>query len=136
MLIRRVQRRLPSGDVRLRARDPLRPLEDFPESIQREVNRDTDVCSDEAVLIKGPKGVEAVEKSDDGEENQREPRGIWLEGGFEDQGVAVDALGLEGGVEADVGNGDGHPGEERGDGDEVLEPFEDDVGARGAGHVS
>ena len=42
---------------------------------------------------------------------------------------------MQGRVEADVGEGDGHPGEEGGDGGEVLEPGEDCGGARGAGHV-
>jgi len=38
-------------------------------------------------------------------------------------------------VELDVGDADGAPGEEAGDGGEVLEPFKDDVGAGGGGHV-
>ena len=43
--------------------------------------------------------------------------------------VAVYALGFEGGVEADVGEGDGYPGELVGDCGEVLEPGEDCAGA-------
>jgi hypothetical protein len=39
-------------------------------------------------------------------------------------------------VELDICNRDAHPGEEVGDGGQVLEPFEDNVGARGAGQVS
>ncbi len=38
-------------------------------------------------------------------------------------------------MEADVGDGDGHPGEEHGDCGQVLEPGEDVLGAGGAGHV-
>ena len=55
--------------------------------------------------------------------------------GFEDEFFgregAGDALGAEGGVEAQVGDGDGDPGEDLGDGGEVLEPGEDFCGAVG-----
>ena len=37
--------------------------------------------------------------------------------------------------EADVGDRDRHPGEEGGDGGEVLEPGEDGGGTGGGGHV-
>ena len=38
-------------------------------------------------------------------------------------------------MEADVSDGDGHPDEEIGDCDEILEPGEDGRGAGGGGHV-
>lgn len=135
MRIRRIQRRLSSVNIRLRARDPPRPLEDLPERIQHEVDGNPHVSGDETIHIKGPEDVEAVEDDDDGEEDEGEPCGVGLEGGPEDEGAAVDALGLEGGVEAEVGDRDGDPGEEGGDGAEVLEPCEDSGGARGARHV-
>lgn len=116
MRIRRIQRRLAGEDVRLVGRDPLGPLEDLPERVQGEVDGDADVRRDEAVDVERAEDVEAVEDGDDGEEDEREPGRVWLEGRTEAEGAAVDALGLEGGVEADVGNGDGHPREEGGDG--------------------
>lgn len=59
--------------------------------------------------------VKAVEEDDEGEVDERDPGGVGLEGGFEDERVAVDALGREGFVELDVGNLNGAPGEEGGD---------------------
>lgn len=55
--------------------------------------------------------------------------------GLEDERVAVDTLCLEGPVEAEVGDADGAPGEELGNGGEVLEPLEDDGGTLGDGEV-
>lgn len=133
--IRRIQRVLAGEDVGLLGTQPLGPLEDLPKGIEGEVDWDPHVRRDERIDVKGTEDVEAVEKGDHGEENEGEPRRVRLEGGAEDEGAAIHTLGLEGGVEFDVGDGDGHPGEEIGDGDEVLEPLEDDVGARGAGHV-
>ncbi len=135
MRIRRIQRRLAGKNIRLVRRDPLGPLEDLPERVQGEVDGDAHVRRDEAVDVEGAEDVEAVEDGDDGEEDEREPGRVRLEGGPEDEGAAVDALGLEGRVEADVGDGDGHPGEEGGDGHEVLEPLEGNRGAGGAGQV-
>lgn len=51
-------------------------------------------------------GVEAIEQGDCGEEEEREPGRIGLEGGMEDEGGAADVLGAEGVVESDVGDAD------------------------------
>lgn len=111
MRIRRIQCSLASEDIRLGRWDPLGPLEDLPEGIEAEVDGDADVCRDKTVDIEGPEDVEAVEQDDDGKEDEGEPGRVWLEGRSEDEGAAVDALGLERGVETNVGDGDGHPGE-------------------------
>ena len=82
--------------------------------------------------------MEPIEETDDTKKDEGEVRDIGLEGGSEGEGTTIDALGAQGGVEADVGDGDGHPGEEAGDGGEVLEPLEDVCGAGargGAGEV-
>ena len=135
----RVQRRLAGGDVRLGSRDPPGPLEDLPEQEQGEIDRYAHIGRDEIVQIKalGRAGedVEAVEQCDEREEDETEPCRVWLESRLEDEGVAVDTLCFERGVELDVGDGDGHPGEEVGDGGQVLEPGEDSGGAGRAGHV-
>ncbi|KAL8753502.1 MAG: hypothetical protein Q9184_005400 [Pyrenodesmia sp. 2 TL-2023] len=135
MRIRRVQRRLAGEDIRLRGWDPLRLLENFPERVQAEINWDAHIRRDEAIDVERVEDVEAVEDGDDGEEDEGEPGRVWLEGGAEGEGAAVDALGFEGGVEADVRDRDGHPGKEGGNGNEVLEPLENVGGAGGAGQV-
>lgn len=58
-----------------------------------------------------------------------------MPGGFEHERVAGYALRRKRAVELDVCQADGHPGEEAGDGGEVLEPGEDCGGAGGAGEV-
>ena len=126
-------------DVRLGSRDPFRPLEDFPEQEQCEIDRYAHIRRDEAVHIKflGRAGedVEAIEHCEQREKDEAEPCRVWLESRLEDETVAVDTLRFERGVELDVGDGDGHPGEEIGDGGQVLEPGEDGGGASRAGHV-
>lgn len=136
----RIQRRLAGGDVRLRSRNPPRPLEDFPKQEQGEIDRYAHIGRDEVVQIKtlGRAGedVETIEQRDEGEEDEAEPCRVWLESRLEDEGVAVDTLRFECGVELDVGDGDGHPGEKIGNRGQVLEPGEDGGGAGRAGHVS
>lgn len=135
MCIRRIQRRLAAENIRLSRINPLSPLEELPEHVQQEINRDPDVRRDEVVDVERPEDVEAIEQDDDAEEDQGGPGNIGLEGRAEDQSVAVDALGFEGFVELDVGDADADPGEEAGDSGEVLEPFEGNAGALGAGEV-
>lgn len=133
MRIRCIQRGLARRDIRLGGIHPLGPLEDLPEEVEQEVDGDADVVCDEVVDAEGLENVEADEEGDYGEEEEGEPGEVGLHRGFEDEGVAVDALGFEGLVELDVGDQDGHPGREVGKGDEVLEPDEDGRGAGGAG---
>lgn len=80
--------------------------------------------------------IKAIKQRDDREENEGKPRRVRLEAGFEYQFIARDVLSLQSGVEAYIGDADGHPGQELCDGDKILKPGEDFCGAGGAGHVS
>ena len=139
MRIRRIQCRLARLYIGFPAPDPSRPLDHLPHQKQRRENRHAHIRCDEIVQIErlrlARECVEPVQDHDHHEEEQREPGGVGLEGGFEDQGVTGDTLGAQGGVEADVGYRDGHPGEEGGDGCEILEPGEDGGCAGSGGHV-
>lgn len=131
----RIQRRFTGMNIRLVRPDEFRPLEDLPERVKGEVDRDAHVSGDEPMDVEGTEGVEAVEQGDHAEEAEGEPGRVGLKGRSEDEGAAIDPLGLERGVEADVGGRDAHPGYEGGDCDDVLEPFEDDLCAGCARHV-
>lgn len=133
--IRSIQRCLSSEQVRLCRLDEARPLEDFPEHKQHQIDRNPDVSGYEIIDGPGFEDVETVEEGDYGEEEESEVCGEGLEGRFENESVAVNALSFQSLVELDVCNRDAHPGEEVGDGGQVLEPFEDNVSARGAGQV-
>ena len=122
-------------DVCLRRVDPVRALEELPEDVQEEIDGDTDVRSDEVLVVPRGPDIEAVEENDDREEEEGKPREVWLEGRLKHEGIAVDSLGLERGVKFDVRDADAAPGEKTGDGGEILEPGEDNIGAAGAGHV-
>lgn len=122
-------------DIRLVRAHEFRPLEDLPERVQGEIDGDADVSGDEPMDVERTEGVEPVEKGNHAEEAEGEPGRVGLTGRSEDEGAAIDPLGFERGVEADVGGGDAHPGDESGDCDDVLEPFEDDLGAGCARHV-
>ena len=136
MLVRSVQRGLAGVQIRLRGFDNLGTLEDFPEEVEAEEDGDADVGGDKVVHVEGgAPAVEAVEDDNEGEVDESGIGGVWLPRRLEDQGVAVDALSFEGGVEADVGNADTGPGEETGDGGEALEPLEGHVGAGRAAQV-
>ncbi|EZF74120.1 hypothetical protein H105_04130, partial [Trichophyton soudanense CBS 452.61] len=125
---------LSGEDIRFGGRDPAGALENLPEDEEGEVEGDADVGGEEGLEAEGLEGVEAVEEDDDGEEDEGDPCEIGLEGRLEEEGVAVDALGLESGVEADVGDQHADPVEERGDGCQVLEPDEDLGRAGGGSH--
>lgn len=116
MCIRSIQRCLASENVRLGRLDEARPLEDFPEHIQYQIDWDSNVRGYEVVDGEGFEDVETVEKGDDGEEEEGEIRGKGLEGRLKNKSVAVDALSFQSLVELDVCNRDTHPGKEAGDG--------------------
>ena len=116
--------------------EPLGALEDLPGEVEDDEDGDADVIGDEVVDVEGgTEDVEAVEDDDEGEEDEGGPGGVGLEGRLEDQRVAVDALRLERLVELDVRDADRAPREERRDRRQVLEPGEDHVRPRRAGHV-
>lgn len=114
----------------------MRLLEQLPKHVQEEIDGDSNISGHEFLGAPRTKDVEAVEEDDDGEEDEGEPGGVGLEGGLEDESVAVDALCLEGFVELDVGDADADPAEEGGDCGQVLEPGEDYVGAAGGAEIS
>ena len=122
--ISHVQGCLAGEDVRLGGLDPPRTLKDLPERVEQEVDHDTDIGSGKVIDGEWREYVEAVEEDDDGEEDQRDPREVWLEMALEDQGVAVDALSLECTVELEICNADAAPREETGNRRQVLEPLE------------
>ena len=112
--LRRIQRRLPRQNIRLLTPHPPRPPPHLPKNIKRAIHHNPHITRKKPALIEFPrlarKSPKAVEKRNDGEIDQGEVCGIGLEWGFKDEGVARDALGAEGGVETDVGDGDGDPG--------------------------
>ena len=66
-------------DIGLHGPDEFRSLEDLPEGVEDEVDRDADIRGDEVVNGPGAEDVEAVEEDDDGEEDEREVSGVRLE---------------------------------------------------------
>lgn len=108
MRIRRIQRRLPRLNIRLLRPHPPRPLHHLPNEKEGREDRNAGIGRDEIIQLKGLGGarerVEAVEEGDEGEEGEGEVRRVGLKGGFEDEGVARDALRVQGAVELDVGD--------------------------------
>jgi len=104
-------------------------LEESPEKIQAEIDRDADIIGDESLIFKfGREGDESVEHNDDAEESEGRICEIRLERRLEDEGIPINALGLERSVEFDVCHRDGGPGEKSGDGGQILEPGKDGAG--------
>lgn len=133
----RIQRRLATPNVRLRGLDKRRAFEDAPEHVEGNVDGDSDVGGNE--VADGPVAAredgESVEEDDDDEVGERRVRRVWLPWAAEDHAVPVDALCDQRLAELDVGDQDADPGEEVGDGGQVLEPVEDVVCAGGDTHV-
>ena len=119
--------------------DPPCPLEKLPEKVEPAVHRYTNIGCNEVVAIKllclARQCVEAVEKDNDDEEAEGEPGAVRLEARLEDERVAVNALDAQSLMESDVCNRDGDPRQKCGDCCKILEPLEDGLGTRGAGHV-
>jgi len=132
-----VNRVLSGPNVRLASAHKARALEDLPEEVQHEEDGDVDVGREE--VGRGPVAIDedgkAIEDDDDTKVDEREPGRVWLPLGFEDEGVAVNVLRNQGIPEAQIGDANGHPCEELGNGDEVLEPQEDVVGTAGDAQV-
>ena len=137
--IRCIQCRLPSINIGFFGLDPPCPLEHLPEKIEHAIHRYTNVGCDEVVAIKllclARKCVEAIEKNNYDEEAKGEPGAVRLEARFEDERIAADALSTQSLMKSYVCNRNGNPGQECRDCCKVLEPLEDGLGTRGAGHV-
>ena len=139
MLIRCVQSRLPSLNVRFFGSHPPRPLEELPEHIQPNIYRYANIGRDEVVTVKffglAWKGVEAIEQDNYGEKGEGKPGSVRLEARFEDEGVAANALSAQRFMELYVRNGNRHPGQDPGNCRKILKPLENLLGAGRARHV-
>lgn len=116
-------------------RDNLGLLDKLVAKVQTKEDGDVNVRRDEglgAPVVVDEGGVAARQQQDD-EADQRGPGQVGLEGRLPGKLVARDALLLAAVVEAQVDGHDDGPGHDCGDGDEVLQPGEGDVGARGEG---
>jgi hypothetical protein len=71
-------------------------------------------------VVLASEDFKSIENDDHGEVEEGQPSGVWLEMAPEDEGIAVNTLRFERPVELDVGETDGTPCEERGDGGQVL----------------
>lgn len=104
MCIRSIQRCLSSENVCLCRPDEARPLEDFPERKQYQVDWNSDVRGYEIIDGEGFEDVETIEDGDDGEEEEGKIRGEGLEGRLKNESIAVNALSFQSLVESDVCN--------------------------------
>ena len=134
-----VQSSLAAPDIRLGRVDELGALKHLPEDVEQEEDGHADVGGEEGGKLSRPpwgdgEDLEAVEEDDEDEVDEGDPGTVRLEPALEDQRVAVDALGDECLAELDERDADAAPGEEVGNGHQVLEPVEDGVGASGHTH--
>ena len=75
--------------------DKLGALQNLPEQVEYGEDRDTDISGNEIVDTERAENIESVENKDHSEKRPGCPCGIRLPRRFEDQGIAIDALGLE-----------------------------------------
>jgi hypothetical protein len=114
--------------------DKLGALEYLPERVEQEENGHTNVSSEEISELTGSplagmgEDSKAVEEDDQTKVDQGEPSKVWLIRRPEHQSLAINTLRNESLAELDVGNANAAPGEELGNGGEVLEPQKDVVG--------
>jgi len=125
-----IQSCLARGDICIGWINQRCPLDEFPEEVQNEEDRNANICGKEissipVLVMLANKDVEAVEKDDKREEDKSDPGKVWLEGGLEHKCISINTLGLKRSMELDVGNADGAPGKEGSNGGQVLEPFKD-----------
>lgn len=135
-----VHGRLATPNVCLCRLDHFRALEDLPEGEQDEENWNTHVGREEiGKLRRSPwscgENFEAVEQDDQSEVSEGYPRSVRLPYTLENKGIAVDTLGDKRLAELDVGKTHTAPGEELGNGGQVLEPCEDAVCSGADAHV-
>lgn len=119
----------------LRWWNPPGTLENFPKKKEGEVNRDANVSSDEIIYHPWLKNIKSVKDDNYQEEGKSENCRVGLKWRFEDEGVAVYALRFEREIKMDVRNAYTNPGEEIGNGSQVLEPLENCSRSRGAAEV-
>jgi len=123
-------------DVSLCALDEFVAFEDLPDSVEEEEDWDVDICNQEALIVKATdENCKSIEYDNNAEESDSEPSTICSSPGSENQSVAVNVLGLEGIAETEIGDTDGDPCEKLGNGDEILEPSEGNLGSVADGHI-
>jgi len=122
-----IQGRLSGCNIGVFWLDYWRPLENLPEAIEEEEDRDADVGGQEiryipVLMVLANKDVETVKEDNEGKEDEGCPSGVWLEMTLEYKSVAINALSIERLVKLDVSKADGAPGEEASNGGQVLKP--------------
>jgi len=124
-------------DISLGRLDEGFTLEHLPEEIEDDVDGDTDVSSDEVIDAPVTLGedCEPVEQQDHAEVGQGDVCSPRLPLALHDEAVAVDTLGDQCLAELDVCDQDVDPGDEVGNGAQVLEPVEDGAGTGAHAHV-
>lgn len=122
-------------EICLRGWNPTGTLENFPKEEEEQVNRDANVSSDEIVYHPWLKNIKTIKNDNYREKCKRENCGIGLKWRFEDESVAIYALRFERKIEVDIRDAYANPGEEIGNGSQVLEPQEDCSRSRGTAEI-
>lgn len=98
-------------------------------------DRDGDVAGKEVCNAKrANKGWESVEEQNDAEHENADPRHVGLAVAAEGEVATVDALNIEGALEAEEADADEGPRDQRAEGRKVGQPGEGLAGAVGDGH--
>jgi len=118
-----------SRDVGVSRVDERSPLENFPECVEDEEDRNAQIGSEEigdgpVRVVFANKDIKSIEDDNDGEVGEGKPGSVWLEPGLENKSVAVNPLSFECLVELYVCNANRAPGEEGCNSGQVLEPVE------------
>lgn len=123
-------------DISLCALDKFVAFEELPDSVKEEEDWDVDIGNQEALIVEATDEYsKAVKNYNDAKEADSEPSTIHSSLGPENQSVAVDILGFESITESEIGDADGDPCEKLGNGDEILEPSEGNLGSVADSHV-
>lgn len=114
-------------DISLSRLDKGWTLEDLPEQVKDDENRNANIRSDEVVdcPIALGEDVPTIEEDDDGEEAQGKNREVWLERRTERHVLLLYTLCLQRSAETDRGYADRNPSPQVGNGCQVQEPTKD-----------
>ena len=104
--------------------DKLGALDELPEDEEAGHEDDDGVGGEEGLDVPGPEAGVAVEDDDDTLDHHGDVGGVGLEPALVGEGVAVDALGLAGAVEEDVGGGHDDVVDETAGSEDVDQPRE------------
>jgi len=113
--------------------DHLCSLEHLPEHIKDHEDRYVNVSNEKVLGIESwNESGKTIEDDDNGKVDKSKPASVWLEWSFEDQSVSIDILSYKCFSEVQISHTDGYPCEKLGNGDQVLEPIEDNLGSTSA----